>query len=43
MDYVPLAYCQQVREWLGNYRQVRQVLEEICQINRELLRRREKL
>jgi hypothetical protein len=43
MDYVPLAYSQQVHEWLSNYRRVRQILEEICQINRELLRRRESL
>lgn len=43
MDYVPLAYCSQVREWLDNYRQVREILDEICQINRELLRRREPL
>lgn len=43
MDYVPLAYSDQVHEWLSNYRRVRQILEEICQINRELLRRREPL
>lgn len=43
MEYVPAAYHEQVGEFLQNHRQVRAVLEEICQINLELLRRREKL
>ena len=33
----------QVREYLANYQRTRQILEEICTINRELLRRRERL
>jgi hypothetical protein len=43
MDYVPVAFCEQVEEYLANNQAIRQILEEICEINRELLRRREPL
>ena len=43
MDYVPQAYVEQVRQYLANYQRTREILEEICTINRELLRRRERL
>ncbi|MFC1707836.1 DUF6788 family protein [Planctomycetota bacterium] len=43
LDYVPLAYHEQVEEYLSNFRRAREVMEEICRINSELLRRREKL
>ena len=43
MDYVPQGYVAQVREYLANYQCKREILEEICAINRELLRRRERL
>ena len=42
MDYVPLQYAPQVSEYLQNFQQVRQLLEQICNANRELLRRRAK-
>ena len=42
MDYVPEEYSQQVSHYLQNFQKVRQVLEQICNINRELLRRRVK-
>ena len=42
MDYVPVDYSQQVFEYLHNFQQVRQLLEQICNLNRELLRRRTK-
>jgi hypothetical protein len=42
MDYVPLEYSGQVSEYLHNFQQVRQLLEQICNLNRELLRRRTK-
>ena len=42
MDYVPEEYSQQVSYYLQNFQEVRQVLEKICNINRELLRRRVK-
>jgi hypothetical protein len=41
MDYVPQADYADVTERLGNYHRVREIIEEICEINRELLRRRE--
>ena len=43
MEYVPQSYEKQVKEYLENFRRVREVLDEICQINQELLRRRERL
>ena len=43
MDYVPQDYHEQVSQHLANYRLIREILEQICQINRELLRRREPL
>jgi hypothetical protein len=41
MDYVPQEACKQVSELLANYQRAREILEEISEINRELLRRRE--
>ena len=43
MDYVPEDYREQVEGGLENHRRVRQILNKICDINRELLRRRERL
>lgn len=43
MDYVPQEYKEQVDLLLSNYKLVRDILEEICSINRELLSRREEL
>lgn len=43
MDYVPLDYQTQVTEYVDNFRQIKTILEELCEINRELLRRRERL
>src|SRR5580698_6709504 len=43
MDYVPQESYAQASELLANYHHARQILEEICEINRELLGRREKL
>jgi len=43
MDYVPQASYAQASEFLANYHRARQILEEICEINRQLLRRREAL
>ncbi len=42
MDYVPEEYRQQVCEYLQNFQKVRQLLEQICTINRQLLRYRVK-
>jgi hypothetical protein len=43
MDYVPQAAHAEISERLANYRRIREILEAICEINRELLRRREAL
>ena len=43
IDYVPNDTFSKVTEYLDNYRNVRDVLNEICAINTELLRRREEL
>jgi hypothetical protein len=42
MDYVPQANHAQVQAYVANYRRIRDILEELCTINRELLRRRER-
>jgi hypothetical protein len=41
MEYVPLSCTDIVTVYLRNYRQVKEILDEICRINAELLRRRE--
>jgi hypothetical protein len=43
MDYVPQDYLEKVKEHLDNFRKTKAILEELCEISRELLRRREKL
>jgi len=43
MDYVRQADYAQVTQCVANYTQVREILEEISEINHELLRRREPL
>lgn len=43
LDYVPQRYREQVTRYLANYHSIKEILEEICAINRELLRRRERL
>lgn len=43
MDYVAQGAHAQVSQCLANYTRVREILEEISEINHELLRRREPL
>src|SRR5271168_2080162 len=43
LGYVPNAIYPKVAEFLGNYRMLQEMLNEICAINAELLRRRESL
>jgi hypothetical protein len=43
MDYVPQDAYEQTAKHLANYHRSREILETICEINRELLRRREAL
>jgi len=41
MIYVPQDYVDRVKDYLANLAEARELLEEICEINRELMRRRE--
>ena len=41
MDYIRQADYEQVSEHVANYTQIREILEEMSEINHELLRRRE--
>jgi len=41
--HTPQEVYPQAAEFLANYHRARAILEEICAINRELLRRREAL
>jgi hypothetical protein len=43
LGYVPNATYPQVGAFLANYRELQEMLNEICAINAELLRRRESL
>ena len=43
LGYVPNAAYGQVAEFLANFRKLQEMLNEICAINAELLRRRESL
>jgi hypothetical protein len=43
MDYVPQESVDQARTSLDHYQRAREILEQICEINRELLSRREAL
>jgi len=43
MDYVPQELYEQASTSLADFQRVREILEEICEINRELLHRRETL
>jgi hypothetical protein len=43
MDYVPQVSHAETSERIANYHRIREILEQICEINRELLRRREPL
>ena len=43
MEYVPEAFREKVKQYLENYRKAKEILEELSSINRELLRRRERL
>src|SRR6201981_3793175 len=40
MDYIPQELHEQTAEFLANYHRVREIMEAICEINRELLSRR---
>jgi len=41
--FIPQAYYRQTVEYVTHYQRLRQIVDEICAINRELLCRRERL
>ncbi len=43
LEYVPQYYKEDVEHYLTNYHRLRDILETICSINREILRRRDRL
>jgi hypothetical protein len=43
MDYVPQGRLAETKKFLAHYQRAREILEQICEINRELLRRRKAL
>ncbi len=43
VDYVPQKRLAETKKFLAHYQRTREILEQICEINRELLRRREAL
>ena len=43
MVYVPQDYLEEVKEHVENLAVIRGLLEELCELNRELLKRRESL
>ena len=43
MDYVPNARGDEVREMVANFNKAREILNEICAINTELMRRKQEL
>lgn len=40
-DYIPLEYVTQVKQYIDNYHQFKELLEQICAINRDILKRHE--
>lgn len=42
-DYIPKDYVSQVKEYLSNYKKIKDILERVCLINLEILKRRENL
>jgi hypothetical protein len=42
-DYIPLEYVARVKEYVSNYHRLKEIIEQICMINREILKRREEL
>ena len=42
-DYIPLELVTEVKEYIDNYHQFKDIVEQICAINREFLKRRDEL
>ncbi len=42
-DYITLEQISQVKEYVADYHQLKDLLEQICAINRIIIKRREEL
>jgi len=42
-DYIPLKQITMVKEYVDNYHKFKDIVEQICAINRVIIKRREKL
>jgi len=42
-DYIRLEQITQVKEYVANYHQLKDLIEQICAINRTIIKRREEL
>jgi len=42
-DYIPLELVTDVKKHIENYHQFKDIFEQICMINREIIKRREEL
>ncbi len=42
-DYIPLALVADVKQYIANYHHFKDIVEQICAINREILKRRDEL
>jgi hypothetical protein len=42
-DYIPLKLVTEVKQYIANYHQFKDIIEQICAINREILKRRDDL
>jgi hypothetical protein len=42
-DYIPLELVSEVKQYIDNYHQFKDIVEQICAINREILKRRDEL
>ena len=42
-DYIPQSYYKKTKQYLKNFKKVREILEQICKVNREIIKRRKNL
>jgi hypothetical protein len=42
-DYIPLELVAEVKQYIENYHKFKEIIEQICVINREILKRRDEL
>jgi hypothetical protein len=42
-DYIQLEHVTQVKQYVSNYHHLKDIIEQICAINREIVKRHEEL